>query len=209
MDDYDFLSNPVQSQTKFIFSQWNPYREQVLGVLDSFDIQGYYRPMAHMLLDFCYPVFKNNLWQYHLLNLFLFVFASSLVYLLIAKLTGNFYLAFLAGLLYLIHPINGMVVNYISASVIAFQVICMLGALLLLLGSLERNNNRTLYFLSLLFSFLSLFWHESGVMTPFYIGAVILLFRKESLRHKALYLLPYFLISFSYIVFRIGFLGIN
>ena len=119
------------------------------------------------------------------MNLFLFVFASSLIYLLIEKITGNYNLAFLTGLFYLIHPINGIVVNYISASVFALQVIFMLGTILLLWESLERKNNRVLYFLSLLFSFLSLFWHESGMMTLFYVSAVILLFRKDPYKIKS------------------------
>ena len=193
IDDYAFKSNPVMSETRFIFSQWDPYREPQLGD---------YRPLAYSLYDFSYDTFKNNFWQYHLLNLFLFVFTSSLIYLFIEKVTGNYNLALLAGLFYLIHPINGIIVNYMSASVFAFQTICMLTTVLLLLESLERKNNRTLYFLSLLFSFLSLFWHENGVMTPFYVSSVILLFEKDSNRTKMAYLCPYFLIVFSYIVFR-------
>jgi tetratricopeptide (TPR) repeat protein len=209
IDDNVFLNNPVSSDTKFILSQWDPYREQALGVMDSEENLGYYRPMAHMVYDFCYGTFKNNLWQYHLLNLFLFVFASLLIYLLIEKITGNYNLAFFAGFFYLIHPINGIIVNYISASVFPFQVICVLGAIWLLLGSLERKNNRALYFLSLLFSFLSLFWNESGVMTPFYICTVILLFNKGPYKEKIFYLFPYFLIVLSYLVFRGLFLSHN
>ncbi len=207
IDDYAFLGNPVLSETKFIFPQWDPYCEQALGVLEGLGNSRYYRPMAHMLLNFSYATFKNNLWQYHFLNLFLFVFAASLVYVLIKNLTGNHHLAFLTGLFYLIHPINGIVVNYISASVFALQVIFILGAILLLLGSLERKNNRTLYFFSLLFSFLSVFWHESGIMTPFYVSMAVLLFKKGSLKEKTFCLLPYFLISAAYLVFRLNFLG--
>ena len=206
MDDYVILENPIESQIKYVLSQWDPYREQALGVMDSNAYRTYYRPMAHMALNFCYASFKNIFWKYHLLNLFLFVFASSLIYLLIVKITGNNILALLAGLFYLIHPINGIVVNYISASVFAFQMVFMLGSILLLLESLEKNN-RVLYFLSLLFSFFSLFWHESGMMTPLYISAVILLFRKDTLKKKTLYLTPYFLIVISYFVFWSYFFG--
>ena len=70
---------------------------------------------------------------------FLFVLAASSIYLLIGKISGNDNLAFLTGLFYLIHPINGIVVNYISASVFALQVIFMLGTILLLWGSLEEK----------------------------------------------------------------------
>ena len=207
MDDYVFLNNPVFSDTKFILSQWNPYREGALGVTDSIQNMVYYRPMAHMVLAICYATFKNHLWCYHLLNLFVFVLASSLVYLLIVKVSGNTILAFLAGFFYLIHPINGIIVNYISAIVLAFQVVCTLGAMILLLESLERKNNRAYYFLSLVLAFLSLFWNESGVMMPFYIGAVILLFRKDSFKEKVFYMLPYFLIVFSYLIFSFFFLS--
>jgi len=209
IDDYVFLKNPVYSDAKFIFSQWNPYREQTLGIMDNEENLGYYRPMAHMVLGISYVTFKNNFWEYHLLNLFLFVFASSLIYLLIERITGNYNLAFLAGLFYLIHPINGIVVNYISASVFALQVIFMLGTILLLWESLERKNDQMLYALSLVFSFLSLFWNESGIMIPFYVGAFILVFRKDTLKNKVLYLFPYFLVILSYIVFRALFLGSN
>jgi len=209
IDDYFFLRNPVLSNTKFILSQWDPYREQVLGVLDNNAMQGYYRPLQQMVLDYCYDVFKNNFWEYHLLNLFFFALASSLIYLLIGKISGSYNLAFFAGLFYLIHPINGIVVNYMSASVFPLEVIFMIGTILLLWESLERKNDRGLYFLSLLFSFLSLFWHESGVMTPLYITLVVVLFRRESTRTKTTYLFPYFLIILSYTVFRDIFLNVD
>ena len=209
IDDYFFINNPVLSTPKFISSQWNPYREQALGVLDSHESLKYYRPMTHIVYDLCYSVFKNNYWQYHFLNLFLFVIAASLIYLLIERVSGNFNLALLTGLFYLIHPINGIVVNYISASVFALQVIFMLGAILFLVESLDKKNNRVLYSLSLLLSFLSLFWHESGMMTPFYVFSFVLLFRKEPLRTKINYLFPYFFIVSSYIVFRCFFLNTN
>ena len=208
MDDYVFLKNPVYSGTKYVLSQWNPYREEVRGVLRG-QLGGFYRPMTHIVYDLCYSTFKDDVWKYHLLNLFLFAFAASLIYLLIVKLTQNESLAFLSGFFYLIHPVNGIIVNYISASVFAFQVICTLSAILLLLQSLERANNRVFYFLSLLFSFLSLFWNESGVMGPFYICAVVLIFRGDPIKRKACYLFPYFLIVFSYLVIRFLYFNIN
>lgn len=208
IDDFVFLNNPVLSGPQFASSQWNPYREQALGVNDSNEIQYYYRPLQNILMDYCYSIFKTNLWKYHLLNLVFFVLASSLIYLFVEKITGNFIFALLAGFFYLIHPINGIIVNYISASVFALQVIFVLGAILLFWESLERNKDRGLYFLSVLLVFFSLFWHESGVMIPIYISAVLLC-RKDTFKDKALYLLPYFLIIFSYLVFRSLFLNLN
>jgi len=208
IDDYIFLSNPVMSDTKFSLSQWNPYKEQSLGVLDNYTDLHYYRPATHILYDYCYAAFKNSYWKYHFLNLFLLVFASSLIYLLIKKLTSNFNLALFTGLFYLIHPINGILVNYISASVFACQLIFTLGAILLLWESLERKNNRILYILSLVSSFFALFWHESGILTPVNMAVVIFLFRKESFKQKMYYLFPYFLIVIMYLAFR-GFISFS
>ena len=199
MDDYFLLSNPAMSQTSFILSQWDPQNNKYFS--------GYYRPMAHMVYAFCYGSFKGNYWQYHLLNLFLFAFLASLIYLLIKKITENYYLGFLAGAFFLIHPINGIMVNNIVTSALSLQVIFIFAAILLLWESLERSNDRMLYFLSLLVSFLSLFWYDMGVMTPVYLSAVILLFRKDPLKAKLLYLLPFFMISLFYLFFRSCFLN--
>src|SRR5271167_3433001 len=76
LDDLAFSRNPVMSEIKYIPSQWDPYREPQLGD---------YRPLAYSVLDLSYALFKNNYWQYHLLNLFLLVLISSLIYLLIEK----------------------------------------------------------------------------------------------------------------------------
>ncbi len=209
MDDNEFLSNPIMSGTKFIASQWDPYNAQALGILDQEGRHAYYRPMTHMMYDLCYTIFKDNLWQYHLLNIILLVFAATLIYVLIGKICGQYEVALLTSLFYLIHPINGIVVNYIPASVFALETIFILVTILLLWASLERKNNRALYALSLLCSFLSLFWHESGIMTPFYVFATVLVFRNEPFKKKAAYLFPYFLIAFSFLIFRFFYLNIN
>jgi len=115
MDDYVSLSNPVWSSSKFILSQWNPYSHGDLDLLDNHIMTRDYRPLTYMVLNFCYSTFRDNLWQYHLFNLVLFAFAASLVYLLVETILGSYKLAFLTGLMYLIHPVNGHLVNYISS----------------------------------------------------------------------------------------------
>jgi len=197
-DDYFIVGHSDLSQTKFIFSQWNPVNNKYNA--------GYYRPLAHMVYAFCYGTFKTNYWQYHLLNLFLFVLLASLIYILIEKLTKNIPLAFLTAIFFLIHPINGIMVNNIVSCVLSIQLIFMFGAIIWLWESLERGNDRRLYFLSLLTSFLSLFWYDMGVLTPIYLSAVIFVFRKESINLKFNYLLPFFLISIAFFLFKHFFL---
>lgn len=207
VDDYNLLSNPAMSQSKFISSQFNPYLEQQLGYLDpSKTLQGYYRPLPHMVYAFCYGHFKNMFWQYHLFNLFFFVLAAFLVYLCMQKVTANVPLAFLTGLFFLIHPVNGLMVNYIVASVVSLQMIFILLTIVLFWESLERNKNRTFFFLSLLSSFIALMWHDIGIMTPVYLLPVIVFFRKDAYKIKALYILPFVIISLFYLFLRAFFL---
>ena len=132
IDDYRYLNKPSLSM-RLVLYELNPYRLQPSAFLGQQDItRSYYRPLTYMLYDFYYPAFKNNLWRYHLLSIFLYVFMASLIYLALGRISGNYNLAFLTSLFYLIHPINGIAVNYISAVVCTLEAIFMLGAILLL-----------------------------------------------------------------------------
>jgi len=62
---------------------------------------------------------------YHLLNLALFGVIVVLFFELIGRWTNNTSIAFWASLLYAVHPINSMLVNYITASVISTHVIAL------------------------------------------------------------------------------------
>ncbi|MBF0511535.1 MAG: hypothetical protein HQL13_04310, partial [Candidatus Omnitrophica bacterium] len=200
LDDYFFLQHPVLSQAQYMGSQWRLDAIQGLG-MDKHGALSYYRPLAHMFYDVLYPFFKSHFWQYHLLNLFLLVLAVSLIYLLLVKVSNPF-LAFLAGLFYLVHPVNGIIVNYISAGVFALEVICILCAILFLCRALEIPGNRWAYGASVLFCVLSLFWHESGIMVPCYAAAFILLCQSGDYQKKTVYLSPLFFIAFFYFIFR-------
>src|SRR5450631_3435735 len=131
LDDYVFLNNAISSNIKYILTSLNPNLDQALGVLDTHSSHRYYRPMASMIWNFCYAVFKHNPWQYHFFNLFLFIFAATLLYLLLVKITKNLNLAFFTAVFFIIHPLNGIVVNYISDCVYSLEVIFILGTILL------------------------------------------------------------------------------
>lgn len=90
----------------------------------------YYRPFAKILPSISYALFGQRTFFYHLFNLTLLVTAGFIMFrfLLVTGVLGRWG-AFLAGLFFIIHPINGVMVNYITASVFSVQVGFMLGAL--------------------------------------------------------------------------------
>ena len=206
MDDYYFRSTPLYSDTHYSSLQWNPYREQSLGIVDKSSNQNiYYRPFAHVEISICYALFKENYWKYHLFNLFMFVMAAFFIYLCIVQLSKNPCLAFLASALYLVHPINGVVVNYIPASCFAFQIIFISGSIFLLFLSIERNNSRFYYYISLLFFILALLCHESSIMTPFYMAAALIVAGHVKTKRILSCLTPFILVLLVFIVFRFVF----
>ncbi|MBF0489823.1 MAG: tetratricopeptide repeat protein [Candidatus Omnitrophica bacterium] len=206
IDDYSFLDTPIKSSMKFISMQWNPYRNALSGIETSRAISPYYRPLAHIIPTLCFAIFGSSFWLYHLFNLLLYVVATFLIFILILRISNSQFLALLSSAFYILHPINGIIVNYSTASVFAAQVIFITGAILLLWESI-RSHNRLLYFLSLISFVLSLFCHETSVVTPLYIGSVLFVTGVLRGQKRLLCLVPYFLILFSYLLFRVCFVG--
>lgn len=210
IDDYSFLANPATSSTKFLLFQFSPYQhfDQFADPEDWLHMT-YYRPLAHIVPAICYTYFGEHFWRYHAFNLVLFITAAFLIYLCILRISKSDPLALLVSIFYIIHPINGIVVNYITASVFALQVIFITASILCFWESLERKENRPLYYVSLVFMALALLCHETSIMLPFYIGAVIIATKCLDFKKAIKCLIPYFLILLVYLVFRSYFVSLN
>lgn len=119
----------------------------------------YFRPLSLLVPALYYWGFGIDTFIYHLLNLILFCLASWAIYLFARRrLNAGHGTAFLAAIFFLVHPINGLAVNYITASVFSLQVIFMLAALYFM------HN----IFLWALFFILGVSCHETAMLLPFY-----------------------------------------
>ena len=74
-----------------------------------------YRPLTVFLNDLNYQIGGDRPAAYHILNLLLHIFSSWLVCAIALALFNNPQIGWLAGFLYLIHPANNELVNYISS----------------------------------------------------------------------------------------------
>ena len=106
----------------------------------------YYRPVAHVLPLFCYLVFREAPFGYHFVNLVLFFLACLSIFILIKFLFGNKNLALLTSLLFAVHPVNGLFVNYITAGYLAVQIIALSWSAITFLLALEKRNAFFLFF---------------------------------------------------------------
>jgi tetratricopeptide (TPR) repeat protein len=196
--------------------------EQRMGLLSN-DV--YFRPLAHAIPLFFHGLFGPNIFLYHAVNLVLFCLAAFCVYVFISAVFKGPLLGFLTGLLYLAHPINGIIVNYITASVFAAQVMFMLASLYFICGHSEAGGRRILRnlkilryaqddVLSLAFFVFSLMCHETAMALPIY-AVCLLVFVKSLSWNKALrrtawlwtFLAAYIVFHFKYASFNTTIFG--
>lgn len=202
IDDHGIFNDPKIQNIQFLPYLFIPDKSTVLRI-DSNSMDTYYRPLQNLLLMLSHLAFGNQPFYYHLLNLFLLVACCFTLYLFINFVFDNFVLAFLTSLLFAVHPVNSLIVNYITANIFAFQVICMLLSLWTLWLAQIRPRPLFFYFLSLLFFVMSLLCHETGMVLPFYV-ILMLYYRKEkNWRDIAIKSLPYFLVLIAYFTLRL------
>jgi len=75
----------------------------------------HYRPMNSLSFLLTYQI-SSQPWFFHLVSLLYFFGIVSLLFIFVKLITKNVLLAFFSSIIFLIHPINNEVVNWISAA---------------------------------------------------------------------------------------------
>ncbi len=178
----------------------------------------FYRPIGHVPLWGFYRLFGDQVWMYHGANLLLFSAAVWLMFLIIVRLSSDRKLAFLTALLFTVHPLEGMLVNYVTANIITTFVICLELSFLAFLSFLSTGKKRW-WPVSFVFFILAFLSHEMAVVFPLVLLLLLCLGVKkwvgvekkdagaQSSEVKGplftlLSLGPFFLVSVGYLVLR-------
>lgn len=219
LDDYGFFGVNAKQP---LWSFFVPNRNEALG-LDSPQMEKtYYRPLAHVIPLVCHRVFGGDPFGYHVVNMLLVWGAAVAVFVFLRRLRNMTeipgwgdrdwdFFAFLTAALFALHPINGVLVNYITASVFAAQVVFMLISLVLSQGhqSSSAPGSQKIdswgagalgRWGSIAFLILALFCHETAVLLPFY--AILVLRLKFSWPDVFRRVMPLFLVLGIYFLFR-------
>jgi tetratricopeptide (TPR) repeat protein len=106
------------------------------------------------------------------------------------KLTSQKGLSFLTALLYAVHPINGFIVNYVTASVIATYVLFAQGSFWYFMKFCD-SKNKIYGALSFCFFVLASLSHEMTVILPVFFLAYLFFMKREHFKSLALSLLPF------------------
>lgn len=208
IDDYAmFLENPIAHNVNFLHFQLIPDQDRYLSINQQ-QSNAYYRPVVHVLPMICYLLFKENPFGYHVVNLVLFVLCCSSIYFIIQYLFRNKGVALLTSILYCVHPINGMFVNYITASVFAVQVLAMIWCCYLFC-LLQESKKFSLWFLSFSCCLLALLCHETALAMPFYLLAVALFAKGYRMKKAIMISLPYFVFVFAFFLTRLKYASLK
>lgn len=219
LDDYGFFGVNAKQP---LWSFFVPNRNETLGLESAQMEKTYYRPLAHVIPLSCYRVFGAQPFGYHVVNALLLWLAAVCVYLFIRNLRQltsvlswnerdwNVF-AFFSAALFALHPINGVLVNYITASVFSAQVLFMLGSLICLLGpqypGAPASQTKRSWgpgslgnWGSIMFFIFALLCHETAVLLPVY--SMLVLKLKYSWRESFRRILPLVAVLAVYFMFR-------
>ncbi len=166
IDDHAFMEEKLMN-IKFLPMHFIPDKNRAFHI-EGESADPFYRPLSTVVPMLSILVFKYNVVGHHCVNLILLCMAGLGIYLFLGFLGAGHVLALLAAVFYIIHPINGVAVNYITASVFSVQVMLMLGALYFFRRSKSHwdlTAGAVLYFLSAL-------CHETAIFLPLYLLAM-------------------------------------
>jgi len=139
----------------------------------------HYRPIHSLSYLLTYQI-SSSPWFFHLVNLFYFLATVSLVFILVKTTTKNFTLSFFTAVLFLVHPINNEVVNWISAvSELTLTIFVLLTLLCYI--KYRQSGSTGNFLLALLFYFFAILSKETAaiILFPVILSVDLLFFKKN------------------------------
>lgn len=168
----------------------------------------FFRPLGPLFYKTCSLFFDQNPFGYHIANLLLFIGVVVLFYVILRKLIASQECVFFAVLLYAIHPVNAMLVDYTVASAITTYVLMLQCSFYCYILFSEKGSRRYLWG-SILFFLLSLMAHEISLMLPFYLVAFLYFLRRMKLKSAIQKAIPFLGVGGAYLVIRFIFFHMN
>ncbi|MFH1037261.1 MAG: tetratricopeptide repeat protein, partial [PVC group bacterium] len=138
----------------------------------------YYRPLTTVTYLADYAAWGLNPAGYHVSSILFHVLAAVAVYFLLFLLYRDKLLAFIAGLLFVLHPIQTETVAYISGRPDSLAALCLLACFISYLKNLD-SRHLSVSILTVFFYLLALLSRENSVVLPALILLYHVAFRKK------------------------------
>jgi len=163
-----------------------------------------YIPLIFVSYQFNYLIGELNPFNYHLTNLILHIINALLVTRILTQLTNKKGLSILAGLIFVIHPLNAEAVVWLAGRKDLLAGIFFFASLTFYLDFIKGN--KKIYWLSITMFLLALL---SKIIAVTLLGILILhwlIIRRptSSVRRPTLFVLPYLILSLIFIIIALG-----
>jgi len=168
----------------------------------------FYRPLQSVSFIFDYHFWQLNPFGYHLTNIVLQIAVSSLVFMLVFNLFGNFAVAIATAVLFAATPLHTEAVTYISGRAEMLMGFFVLLSLLLFIKcqKLDTAHPKSIFSLSIFCFILALLSKEVAIVFPLIIAGYIFYISRERLKKKLYFykqVSPFVLVALIYLYLRI------
>jgi tetratricopeptide (TPR) repeat protein len=142
--------------------------------------KGNYHPLTTLVYAVEYNIFKDNAKPYHFINLLFHLLNVLLVFLFLKKITKRPEIAFIAALLFGIHPMHVESVAWVSElKDVMYTFFFLLSVLYYMKSSEKKENKIKSYIISLIFFILSCLSKSAAVTLPAILVLLDLYIRKK------------------------------
>ncbi len=161
-DDPQILNNPFVKAWHYV-PQY--FFNTVWGQIVPSTFGNYYRPAFLLLMRTGYARFGTHALGWHLLSITMHLLVTWLTYVMVRKMTGQFTIAWLAALIFGVHPVHHEVVAWISGTTESLFAIFFLLAFLAYLQSREGSKILWMTVSCVLYA-LALLSKETAIVLP-------------------------------------------
>jgi len=172
---------------------------------------GYYRPLTLLSFFINHKISNGTPGGFHLFNIILHAANGVLLFLIIFQVTKRNEVAFLTGLLFIVHPIQSEAVAFISDVGDLLCAFFLLTSIYNYLRFVLDSGSRVRYVISLISLSMAFLCKENAMVGFFLIVLIDFTFVSRSnlnaLIKRSKLFLPYVLLTVVYIIFRVFILG--
>ncbi len=208
MDDDDVFGNPIIKNPQHLGYYFIPDKNKYLGI-NGMRGESFYRPLSYGFLAVLYSFIGDDPVVYHVFNIVLLALACFVIYFFVLTLVRDPLWAFLTSLLFAVHPIHGLLVNYITANVYTMHVMTMILSVVLFLKAFDGHFRPFLYFLGSIFFIAALFFHETSIALPLYLVCLFYFHRKENFLSAAKKIIPLVIVLGVYFLLRMHYASLK
>lgn len=172
---------------------------------------GRYRPLSLIAFATEISLFGNDAFTHHLFNIFFYVLTAVILLLFLRKFIFQQHpaAAFIAALLFTIHPVHTEAVANIKSRDEIFSLLFLLLTLYFLLEYITVSKKQTHILLSVSFYALALLSKENGIIFIAIIPATIYFFSEKSTAGIVKQSIPYWVLAVFYLLLRFAVLPGN